>query len=71
MTILAATLVLLSPFALAVALSWIARRNKTFRIQLDQFRVAAPLGGTFADDRDLQRQLHEMQAIHSRREPVI
>lgn len=66
MTIFAAILVLLSPFALAVALSWVARRNKTFRIHLDQFRVAAPLGGTFADDRDLQRQLHEMEVIHSR-----
>lgn len=67
MTIIAATLVLLAPFVLAVALSWIARRNKTFRIRLDQFRVAAPLGGTFADDRDLERQLHEMEVIHSRR----
>ena len=67
MTIFAAILVLLSPFALAVALSWVARRNKTFRIHLDQFRVAAPLGGTCADDRDLQRQLHEMEVIHSRR----
>lgn len=66
MAIFAATLVLLSPFALTITLSWIARRHKTFRIHLDQFRVAAPLGGTFADDRDLQRQLHEMEAIRSR-----
>ncbi|MGH3722736.1 MAG: hypothetical protein ACRDUS_01255 [Mycobacterium sp.] len=67
MTMFAAILVLLSPFALAVTLSWIARRHETFRIRLDQFRVAAPLGGTFADDRDLERQLHEMEVIRSRR----
>lgn len=67
MTMFAAILVLLSPFVLAVTLSWIARRHETFRIRLDQFRVAAPLGGTFADDRDPERQLHEMEAIRSRR----
>ncbi|TDZ40938.1 hypothetical protein [Mycobacteroides franklinii] len=66
MAIFAATLVLLSPFALTITLSWIARRHKTFRIHLDQFRVAAPLGGTFADDRDPQRQLREMEVIRSR-----
>ncbi|MBB4856164.1 hypothetical protein HNP40_003580 [Mycobacteroides chelonae] len=71
MATLAATLVLLTPFALAMALSWIARRHETFRIHLDQFRVAAPLGGTFADDRDLERQLHELDAIRSRHYPTI
>lgn len=50
MAIIAATVVMLSPFALAIALSWIARHNKTFRIHLDQFRIAAPMGGTFAVD---------------------
>jgi hypothetical protein len=68
MTILAAILVLCSPFALAALLSWIAQRDNSFRIHLDQFRVAAPLGGMFDDDRDLERQLHEMKVIHSQRE---
>ncbi|AGM27127.1 Uncharacterised protein [Mycobacteroides abscessus] len=66
MAIIAATLVMLAPFALAIALSWIARRNKTFRIHLDHFRIAAPMGGTFAEDRDLERQRHELEAIRTR-----
>ncbi|WJR34425.1 hypothetical protein P3F83_03030 [Mycobacteroides immunogenum] len=66
MAILAATLVLLSPFALTLALSWIARRNNNFRIHLDQFRVAAPLGGTFAEDRDPRPWRREMETVPTR-----
>lgn len=50
MTIFAVVAVLCSPFALTAALSWLARRDDVLRLELDQFRAAAPLGGMFAED---------------------
>lgn len=66
MAIIAATLVMLSPFALAIALQLDRPAQQDIRIHLDQFRIAAPMGGTFAEDRDLERQRHEMEAIRTR-----
>lgn len=58
---------ILAPFALAAALTWAAHREGTLRFTLDQFRIAAPLAGSFhAEDRDSLRSLHDLDAIRSR-----
>jgi hypothetical protein len=65
-------LILIAPFAVAAALSWAAQRSGSFRMHLDQFRLAAPMGGRFFDDRDTFRVEHDVDAIRTRfeRHPV-
>ena len=64
-------LILISPFAVAVALNWAAHRADAFRIHLDQFRWSAPMmgrlfGSDLADDRDGFRIAHDVDAIRTR-----
>jgi hypothetical protein len=59
-------LILIAPFALAATLSWAAHRSDSFRMRLDQFRMAAPMGGRFFDDRDAFRVEHDVDAIRTR-----
>jgi hypothetical protein len=67
MTIALITAVLISPFALAAALTWAAHRSGVLRFHLDQFRVSAPMmGRLFDDDRDLYRVEHDLDAVRTR-----
>jgi hypothetical protein len=67
MTIALITAVLISPFALAAALTWAAHRSGVLRLHLDQFRVSAPMmGRLFDDDRDLYRIEHDLDAVRTR-----
>jgi hypothetical protein len=67
MTVALITLVLISPFALAAALSWAAHRSGVLRLHLDQFRVSAPMmGRLFEDDRDFYRASHDIDAVRTR-----
>jgi hypothetical protein len=64
-------LALIAPFAVAAAFSWAAHRSGSFRLRLDQFRMAAPMAGRvfspdLADDRDLFRAQHDIDAIRTR-----
>ena len=65
--------ILSAPFILSVVLIRAARRCGPQRIGLDQFTVAAPLAGRLfgtdgADDRDLLRVAHDVDAIRTRAE---
>jgi len=71
MTTAVTFLILIAPFAVAVALSWAAHRSGSLRISLDQFRMAAPMSGGFSrpdlvHDRDLFRIEHDVDAIRTR-----
>jgi hypothetical protein len=60
-------LILIAPFALAVALALAAHRSETVRLHLDQFAVSAPMWGRlFDDDRDAYRIEHDVDAIRTR-----
>ena len=60
-------LILISPFVVAAALSWAARREGFLRLHLDQFRLAAPMGGRLDDgDRDEFRIGHDLDAVRTR-----
>ncbi|MGH3676090.1 MAG: hypothetical protein ACRDU5_10205 [Mycobacterium sp.] len=59
-------LILIAPFVVAAALSWAAHRSGALRVRLDQFRLAAPMGGRFFDDRDAFRVEHDVDAIRTR-----
>ena len=69
-------LILIAPFAVAATLSWAAHRSGSSpcpsggrcpqRMRLDQFRLAAPMGGRFFDDRDAFRVEHDVDAIRTR-----
>lgn len=60
-------LILISPFAVAAALSWAAHRSGFLRLHLDQFRLAAPMSGRFDDtDRDDFRVGHDLDAVRTR-----
>jgi hypothetical protein len=60
-------LILISPFAVAAALSWAAHRSGSLRFRLDQFRMAGPMTGRlFADDRDTFRMEHDLDAVRTR-----
>ena len=60
-------LILMSPFAVAAALSWAAHRSDAFGIRFDQFRWSAPMTGRlFGDDRDGCRIAHDVDAIRTR-----
>lgn len=58
-------LILISPFAVAAALSVAAHRTGKLRLRLDQFRLAAPMAGRI-DDRDAIRIGHDLDAIRTR-----
>jgi len=69
MTVALITLVLISPFAMAAVLAWLAHRSGVLRLHLDQFRVSAPMMGRLFDDdadRDLNRMHHDLDAIRTR-----
>jgi hypothetical protein len=67
MTTALITLVLIAPFAVAVALSWAAHRTDSLRIGYHQFRWSAPMmGRLFEDDRDGFRVAHDVDAIRTR-----
>ncbi|WP_006243798.1 hypothetical protein [Mycolicibacterium tusciae] len=60
-------LILIAPVAVAVALSWAAHRTGTFRLRLDQFRMAGPMSGRFFEnDRDAFRIDHDVDAVRTR-----
>jgi hypothetical protein len=60
-------LILIAPFAVAVALALAAHRSETVRLHLDQFTVSAPMWGRlFDDDRDAYRIEHDVHAIRTR-----
>jgi hypothetical protein len=60
-------LILIAPFAVAVALASAAHRSETVRLHLDQFTVSAPMWGRlFDDDRDAYRVEHDVDAIRTR-----
>jgi hypothetical protein len=59
-------LILIAPFAVVAALIWAAQHSGSFRMRLDQFRLAAPMGGHFFDDRDAFRVEHDVDAIRTR-----
>lgn len=65
MTTALTILILIAPFAVAVALTWAAHRSGTLRMRLAQFRVGAPFGRIF-DDRDAFRIEHDLDAIRTR-----
>jgi hypothetical protein len=67
MTVLLTLLMLLAPFAVAMALAWAAKRSHSLRFGLDQFRVAAPMRGRLSGDGvDAPRMAHELDAIRTR-----
>lgn len=67
MTTALITIALLAPLLLAAALIRAAHRNGHLRFTLDQFRIAAPLAGSFhAEDRDGLRTRHDLDAIRTR-----
>ncbi|MEO3758405.1 hypothetical protein ABGB19_08990 [Mycobacterium sp. B14F4] len=67
MTAALTILILISPFAVATALGWAARRSGFLRIHLGQFRMAAPMAGRLStDDRDMLRIEHDLDAIRTR-----
>lgn len=67
MTTTLITLAILAPFLLGAALIAAAHRQGHLRLHLDQFRIAAPLAGSFhAEDRDGLRTQHDIDAIRSR-----
>jgi hypothetical protein len=59
-------LILVSPFALGALLTWMADRSGSLRLHLDQFRMAAPMGGRLFEDRDSYRVQHDVDAIRTR-----
>lgn len=66
----AATLfaIVIAPFVVAAALAWAARRSGSLRLNLDQFRLWAPMAGWLDDpaDADARRIDHELDAIRMR-----
>lgn len=65
MTITLAILILLAPFALAIALGWVANRSHTLRLHLDQFRVPASAWDRIIDP-DANRIQHDLDAVRTR-----
>ena len=60
-------LILISPIAVAVTLSWAAHRTGSLRLRLDQFRMAGPMSGRFFEnDRDAFRIDHDVDAVRTR-----
>ncbi len=59
-------LILIAPFAVAVALSWAARHSDPLRIRFDRFRWSPVMGRLFEDDRDGSRAAHDLDAIRTR-----
>jgi hypothetical protein len=71
MTTALTILILISPFAVAAVLSRAARRSGFLRLHRDQFRMAAPMTGRLfgldlADDRDVRRMEHDLDAVRTR-----
>lgn len=70
MTVALALLIMISPFAVAAALSWAAHRSDALRIRIDQFRVSAPMVGRLFDidppDYEAYRVEHDLDAVRTR-----
>ncbi|CDO07548.1 hypothetical protein C1S82_05585 [Mycolicibacterium cosmeticum] len=67
MTVALAILILLAPFALAIALGWLANRSHVLRLHLDQFRVPTSTWDRLFDaDPDASRMHHDLDAIRTR-----
>ncbi|GAS94720.1 uncharacterized protein RMCC_1686 [Mycolicibacterium canariasense] len=69
MTVALAILILLAPFALAIALGWLANRSRILRLHLDQFRVPTSAWDRLFDtdpDPDASRLHHDLDAIRTR-----
>ena len=67
MTIALAILILLAPFALAIALGWVANRSHSLRFHVDQFRVPGAAWDRLYDiDPDASRRDHDLDAIRTR-----
>lgn len=66
MTTALAFLILGSPFALAALVAWFAHRSGSLRLNVDQFRWAAPMAGRLFEDRDSLRVQHDLDAIRTR-----
>lgn len=76
MTVALAILILLAPFALAIALGWAANRSRVLRLHLDQFRVPKSAWDRLVDtdpdeartrtDPDATRVYHDLDAIRTR-----
>jgi hypothetical protein len=67
MTVALAILILLSPFALAVGLGWLANRSGVLRWHIDQFKVPASTWDRLFDtDPDALRTGHDIDAIRTR-----
>lgn len=67
MTVALAILILLTPFALAIALGWLAKRSHILRLHLDQFRVPTSAWDRLFDtDPDASRLHHDLEAIRTR-----
>jgi hypothetical protein len=67
MTAVLTFLILISPLAVAVALSWAAHRTGSLRLRMDRFRMAGPMSGRYLeDDRDALRIDHEVDAVRTR-----
>ena len=67
MTVLITLSILMAPFMVAVALGWAAHRSAEWRVNVDQFRVSAPMRGRLsADSSDVPRMQQELEAIRTR-----
>jgi hypothetical protein len=67
MTVLITLSILMAPFVVAVVLGWAAHRSAGLRVNVDQFRVSAPMRGRLsADSSDAPRMQHELDAIRTR-----
>jgi len=67
MTVLITLSILMAPFAVAMALGWMAHRSAELRINSDQFRVSAPMRGRLsAEGSDAPRMQRELDAIRTR-----
>jgi hypothetical protein len=67
MNALLTLLILLTPFAVAVAVAWAAQRSRTLRFGRDQFQVFAPMRGRLSRaGLDAPRLTHEVDAIRTR-----
>ncbi|KHO17993.1 hypothetical protein [Mycolicibacterium setense] len=63
MTVALALIILISPFAVAAAVSWAARRSNVLRFRLDLFELPFSVNHP---DYDTYRAGHDLDAIRSR-----
>jgi hypothetical protein len=67
MTVLLTFLILIAPFAVAVALGWAAHRTGSLRLHAGQLQFSGPMVGRLSDeDSDARRLEHDLDAIRTR-----